>query len=375
MMHEFTMDLGRVCLEEETDLQYLYLEISNRCNLNCKMCFKQAWLDEEGDMEEGLFQKILDDTSEFPKLKMIYFGGIGEPLVHPLFMEMVREVRKRGISVGVSTNGYLLTDEIMREFIDLQVDLVYFSMDVIPMMPTEVGHPISEDTVEKLKRFKEMKNSFDSDLPHIGVESVITKENYHQLAELANFLTSFEIQAMIFSNILPSSEVFADLIAYDGKIDLSEELHKVYLKSCEDRGFLLKLPEFTLRTERHCDFVEKKTAIVRWDGEVAPCYRFLHTYPEIIFGRTKHVTAASFGNLMKASLKEIWTSREYLWFRYVVSHSLYPSCTDCPLMDACAYVQGTEMDCWSNMPSCGDCLWSRKIVLCPIPVAAFGKFR
>jgi len=374
-MHEFSMDLGRVCLEEKADLAYLYLEITNRCNLNCKMCFKQSWEDEEGDMEMGLFEKMLNDTAEFPDLKMIYFGGIGEPLVHPSFMEMVREIRKRGISVGVSTNGFLVTDEIMKEFIDLQVDLVYFSMDVIPMMPTEVGHVISENTVHKLERFRDLKNERGSDLPHIGVESVITKENYHQLAELADFLTNFEIQAMIFSNLLPSSEVFADLIAYDGSVDLSEQLHKVYLKSCEDRGFLLKLPEFTLRTERHCDFVEKKTTIVRWDGEVAPCYRFLHTYPEVIFGRTKHVTANTFGDLAKSSLKEIWTSREYLWFRYVVSHSLYPSCTDCPLMDACAYVQGTEMDCWSNMPSCGDCLWSRKIILCPIPVAAFGKFR
>jgi sulfatase maturation enzyme AslB (radical SAM superfamily) len=215
-MHEFTMDLGRVCLEEKADLAYLYLEISNRCNLNCKMCFKQSWMDAEGDMEMGLFEKILNDAEEFPDLKMIYFGGIGEPLVHPEFMEMVRAVRKRGISVGVSTNGFLMTDEIMKEFIDLQVDLVYFSMDVIPMMPTEVGHPISEDTVGKLGRFRDLKNERGSDLPHIGVESVITKENYHQLAELADFLTNFEIQAMIFSNLLPSTEAFADLIAYDG---------------------------------------------------------------------------------------------------------------------------------------------------------------
>ncbi len=374
-MREFSMDLGRICLEEKADLTYLYVEISNRCNLNCKMCFKQSWKDEEGDMDYGLFMKILDDTAEFPDLRMIYFGGIGEPLVHPAFMDMVREVRKRGISVGVSTNGSLVTDQVISEFIDLQVDLVYFSMDVIPMMPTEVGHVISENTVNRLKRFKEMKIARDSDLPHIGVESVITKENSRQIADLAGFLTEFEIQALIFSNLLPSSDTFSDLIAYDGSVDLSEELHKVYLKSCEDRGFLLKLPEFTLRTERHCDFVEKKTAIVRWDGKVAPCYRFLHTYPEIIFGRKKQVTAHTFGDLSRSSLKEIWTSRDYLWFRYVVSHSLYPSCTDCSLMDACAYVQDTEMDCWSNMPSCGDCLWSRKIVLCPIPVAAFGKFR
>ncbi len=374
-MHEFSMDQGKICLEEKTDLAYLYLEITNRCNLACNMCFKQSWNDTEGDMTWDLFEKALRDTTEFPHLKMIYFGGIGEPFVHPQFLDMVREARRQGIRVGISTNGFLLTDEIMREFIELQVDLIYFSMDVIPMMPTKIGHAISTNTVEKLRRFKELKISLGSDLPHLGVESVVTKENYHQIGALADYLTEFDIHALILSNLLPSTAAFSDLIAYDGTVDLSDQLHQVYLTSCEDRGFLLKLPEFTLRTERHCDFVEKKTAIVRWDGEVAPCYRFLHTYPEIIFGRTKQVTAHSFGNLSHTSLKRIWTSREYLWFRYVVQHALYPSCTDCTFMEACAYVQGTEMDCWSNMPSCGDCLWSRKIVLCPIPVESFGKFR
>lgn len=45
---------------------------------------------------------------------MIYFGGIGEPTVHPRFMDMVREVKRRGFALGISTNGTLLTDEMMR---------------------------------------------------------------------------------------------------------------------------------------------------------------------------------------------------------------------------------------------------------------------
>lgn len=374
-VQEFSIEMGKVWLNDIPDASYLYLEVTNRCNLNCKMCFKQSWEDEEGDMDMSLFLKILDDADEFQDLRMIYFGGIGEPLVHPRFLEMVRLARERGHAVGISTNGFLLTDEEISSFIDLEVDLIYFSMDAIPVMPTALGHAISEDTSEKLARLRDMKNERRSDLPHIGVETVITKENYQHLFELAEYTKQFEIQAMIFSNLLPTNKAFSDLIVYDGSVDLSDQLHKVYLKSCEDRGFLLRLPEFSLRTERHCDFIERKTTVIRWDGEVAPCYRFLHTYPEVVYGREKRVSAISFGNVGQNSLREIWTDRPYLWFRYLVSHALFPSCTDCPLVDACAYVKGTDMDCWSNMPSCGDCLWARKIVLCPIPVEAFGKFR
>jgi len=374
-MQEFSMEMGTIRLNDVPDARYLYLEVTNRCNLSCPMCFKHSWEDEEGDMEMSLFLKILNDAEEFEDLRMIYFGGIGEPFVHPRFLEMVRLAKQRGHAVGISTNGFLLSDEVISTLIDLQVDLIYFSMDVIPMMPTALGHAISEDTADKLARLRDMKNERQSDVPHVGVETVITKENFRHLFELAEYTKQFEVQAMIFSNLLPPSEAFSHRIVYDGTVDLSDQLHRVYLKSCEDRGFLLKLPEFSLRTERHCDFIEKKTTIVRWDGAVAPCYRFLHTYPEVVFGRTKRVTAATFGNLAHQSLREIWTSRSYLWFRYLVRHAQFPSCTDCPLVDACAYVKGTEMDCWSNMPSCGDCLWARKIVLCPIPVEAFGKFR
>ncbi len=374
-MQEFEIGMGSVRLNETPDARYIYLEITNRCNLNCRMCFKQAWKEREGDMGMPLFLKILDEAREFRDLRMIYFGGIGEPLAHPRFLEMARLARQRGYRVGLSTNGALLTDEIMAALIALKVDLIYFSLDVIPMMPTRVGHAVSEDTATKLARLRDMKNARGSDLPHIGVETVITKENYRHLYDLTEYTKQFEVQAMIFSNLLPPNKAFSHLIAYDGSLDLSDQLHGVYLKSCEDRGFLLKLPEFSLRTERHCDFVEKKTTIVRWDGEVAPCYRFLHTYPEVVFGREKQVTSVSFGNVGQTSLQDIWESRAYLWFRYLVTHAQFPSCTDCPLVDACAYVRGTEMDCWSNMPSCGDCLWARKIILCPIPVEAFGKFR
>ncbi len=374
-MQEYDIGMGRVCLNDTPDTRYLYLEITNRCNLNCPMCFKHSWEDEEGEMEMSLYLKILGDAEEFSNLRMIYFGGIGEPLTHPRFLEMVRIARARGYAVGVSTNGFLLTEAVMGALIDLKVDLIYFSMDVIPMMPTALGHAISKDTSEKLARFRDLKNARHSDLPHIGMETVITRENYQHLYELAEHAKRLEVQSMLFSNLLPPTQAFSDRIVYDGSVDLSDQLHKVYLKSCEDRGFLLRLPAFSLHTERHCDFVEKKTAVIRWDGEVAPCYRFLHTYPEVVFGREKRVSSVSFGNVGRTTLREIWGGRSYLWFRYLVSHALFPSCTDCPLVDACAYVRGTEMDCWSNMPTCGDCLWSRKIVLCPIPMEAFGKFR
>ncbi|MGB9785289.1 MAG: radical SAM protein, partial [Fervidicoccaceae archaeon] len=109
-------------------MHYLYLEITSRCNLNCKMCFKQYWEDKDGDMSSELFMKILEDAEEFPELRMIIFGGIGEPLVHPKFLEMMREVKRRGHALGITTNGTLMSEKIAEEIVKNDVDLVYFSM-------------------------------------------------------------------------------------------------------------------------------------------------------------------------------------------------------------------------------------------------------
>ncbi|WP_297438056.1 tungsten cofactor oxidoreductase radical SAM maturase [Thermococcus sp.] len=363
--HTFKVGGATLSIPQKADMRYLYIEITNRCNLHCEMCFKQYWEDREGDMEWELFLKILDDAEEFPDLEMIYLGGIGEPTVHPRFLDMVTEVKKRGFALGMSTNGFLLTKERIRRLVELETDLIYISLDTIPTQTTRLGHIMPSVAVDRIKLIQETKREMGKYFPHVGVEVVASKENYEHLPDIARFLGEVGIDSLLISNIVPIRREHSGTIVYDGSVDMDsvvKELQSIY------GGFVLRLPEFKLRTERHCDFVENKTTVIRWDGEVSPCYRLLHTYPEVVFGREKKVLAHSFGNVKDKSLKDIWTSRDYGWFRFVVENALYPSCTDCPLNTSCSFVHDTEADCWGNTPSCADCLWARRIVLCPVPM-------
>ncbi|WP_297504485.1 tungsten cofactor oxidoreductase radical SAM maturase, partial [Thermococcus sp.] len=329
--HKFELNGTFVLIPKKPDLKYLYIEITNRCNLRCEMCFKQYWEDPEGDMDWELFLKILDDAEELPDLEMIYFGGIGEPTVHPRFMDMVREVKRRGFALGISTNGFLLTDKRIRELVELGVDLMYFSVDSVPTQPVDIGHIKPDYTGSRIRKIQEVKKELGKDVPHIGVEVVVTKENYNELVDVAHYVGSLGADTLLISNLLPITKEHAEMIVYDGSIDMTPIVNK--LQSIY-HGYLHRIAEFSLRTERHCEFIEKKVAVIRWDGEVAPCYRFLHTYPEIVFGREKKVYAYSFGNVREKSLAEIWTSRDYSWFRFTVQNALYPSCTDCPLNES-----------------------------------------
>ena len=64
-------------------IKKLYFEPSSRCNLNCAMCLRNSWIGEtHGDLEMRLFYKALKDEEALRDTHTIFFGGMGEPLVH-----------------------------------------------------------------------------------------------------------------------------------------------------------------------------------------------------------------------------------------------------------------------------------------------------
>ena len=58
------------------ELRRLYLEPTSRCNLNCAMCFRKSWVDEEaGDMDEATFRAVLAHLP--PGVETLFSGAWG----------------------------------------------------------------------------------------------------------------------------------------------------------------------------------------------------------------------------------------------------------------------------------------------------------
>jgi len=367
--YKFPMRDGEVVIKPKPDLRILYIELTTRCNLACDMCFKQHWMDVEGDMDHNLFLKILDDAGHLPELKTIVFGGIGEPTVHPRFEEMVYETVGRGYKLYLTTNGLYLSEKKFTGLAEIGISGIYFSIDAVPGVETRFQHIGSRRVVEIIKSLASWRRSRGSYEPLIGVEVVVTRANYSMIPTLVRSLREIGVDEVIISNILPVSQAHKDDIVYDGSTGHEDLVER--LESEAHRGIKIRIPSFQVKTERKCLFDEARAAVIRWDGEVVPCYRFLHTYREFVLGREKIVKAHSFGNVKNRSLKDIWMSREYSFFRFITRNYYYPSCTDCRLNTSCDFVNSTEQDCWGNTPSCADCLWARDIVQCPIPSEPF----
>lgn len=83
----------------------IYLEISNRCNLNCSFCHgtKRAPRTMTADEFQSLAEKLIPFTD------YLYLHVLGEPLMHPELPKILDISASLGFRTCITTNGTLLS--------------------------------------------------------------------------------------------------------------------------------------------------------------------------------------------------------------------------------------------------------------------------
>ena len=344
-----------ISISHNCGIEKIYLELSALCNFTCSMCFRSSFTEKLGNMTHFTVERIKEQIPLLPKLREVVLGGIGESLLHPEVDELVGFLKSHNLEVSLNTNAKLLSKHL--DFLlDKQIDKIIFSCET-----DDNEHDNRRYVIENIEKIiannKESRNK-----TKIALQMVLTKSNIDKLPNFVReMLKKYNLDEIRLSNLLPIENDMKDSILY--LKDEPEEISKTRWIGYSKTNMVI--PNFELRTERYCHFMENHSLVVRWDGEICPCYRLLHSGKEIVMGRHKQIIFQSFGNIGNDGLLNIWNKRDYTWFRYKVENALFPSCTDCSLEDVCHYVETTETDCWANSPSCADCLWYRKILICP----------
>lgn len=116
----------------------VFLDPCGACNFSCKFCpcnqsdFMASQRHEKMSMQ--MFEKVLSDLKEFPEqIKVINLYGFGEPLLHPQYIEMIHQIKKRKLcrELRCTTNGFLLTPELNRELVQAGIDMVRISVEAL----------------------------------------------------------------------------------------------------------------------------------------------------------------------------------------------------------------------------------------------------
>jgi MoaA/NifB/PqqE/SkfB family radical SAM enzyme len=109
------------------DNPVLWLEITDRCNIHCKGCYRQYI---SGDRPLDVLKKEVDFAIEVRNIDTVCIAG-GEPLIYPHIVELVKYIASRGIKPNIITNTEAMTEELVR---DLYKAGVYGFTNHIDMM-------------------------------------------------------------------------------------------------------------------------------------------------------------------------------------------------------------------------------------------------
>lgn len=185
------------------------IELTNLCNLKCKMCptgqrkLKRGL----GYMTNFTFRQILDSAEAFrPAIRFIRWG---EPLMNKNWPYYVNEVKRRGLLCHITTNGHLLTNGAIHELFMTNLDSIKISFQGYDWMEYEDYRGV--DYMDVLyKQLEVLKRKKNNKKPFVVVGTTVEKPDYRRT----------ELFKQRFGEV-------ADLVLVSKTFDLSEKRDKV----------------------------------------------------------------------------------------------------------------------------------------------------
>ncbi len=319
--------------------EVLQVEVTSACNLRCAMClvrYRPPVNKLAGAMPLAMFRQLLDDL---PGLRELTLQGLGEPLLAPNLLEMIRYAKARGIRVGFNSNATLLTARHSGELVDAGLDWLHVSLDGADASTFEaIREGASFDTVMRnLAGLVEAKRAAGTGAPRIRVVFVAMRRNIAQLPELVRLLGRVGVSELRVQNL---SHTFSDTDPAGAYQEIRRYAHDEALWTGEDdtacsaaftaaedaareEGVTLRLPSTTFRAGR-CTW-PWDASYVTSAGVVQPCC--------MVMGDDR----VALGRLTEHRFPEIWAGEAYREFRRRLASGDDPP----DVCRGCALYQGT----------------------------------
>jgi MoaA/NifB/PqqE/SkfB family radical SAM enzyme len=355
-------------------LAKVYVEPTNRCNLDCRTCMRHGWEEDLGFMKFPMFEKFVAGLGVFPQPPGIFFGGFGEPLGHPRIAEMVQAAKSIGSAVELISNGILLDDEIVDRLVAAGLDRLWVSID--GASPASYADVRLGDHLPMIIANLERLNA-RSDKPELGISFVAMRRNVADLPAVIDLARRLGASRFSLSNVEPYTADMAGEVLYGralfatlpagGGVMPRFDPDAIEGQTLENVAALfpaaLSFAPLAPGHDGSCPFLQRRSASVRWDGRVGPCLPLLHAHAVCLNGHSRNWEAFQFGSLAERTLTGIWNDPAYRAFRRKLDEFAFAPCTTC---NSCDLPDINSEDCFGNThPACGGCLWSQGFIQCP----------
>ena len=318
------------------ELNYLFWECTQRCNLSCRHCGSDCFVSaKDQDMPLDDFLRALDTIpNTHQKFTVVLTGG--EPLLRPDIDKVGKEIRRRGYNWSMVSNGFFYTEEMHRRLMGAGMNALTISLDGIGEAHNWMrGNPKSYENALKAISIAAKEKYLDFD-----VVSCINKRSLPQMEEIYTVLSGLGVKRWRIFTIIPIGRAVQDPDLHLSNEEMVRLMDFIAAKrrqktpmevtfSCE--GYLGKYEE-KVRPVRYFCHAGINIASVLIDGRICAC-------PNIdrdVFSQ---------GNIYTDNLYEVWENkfqvfRNRNWARKGI-------CADCKQFKNCL---GGGMHNWR-----GDC--------------------
>jgi len=273
----------------------ILLEVTNRCNLECRTCARNYWdagINPEGDIDLETVQRLapfLERASE------VWLSGYGESLVARGFFDILSYLGGLECKTGLNSNGSTLTPRVIDRLIVRGLDYLTISLDgATEAMISSTRSGISlKGLLRKLAVLTRKKESLGVDKPEVMFRFTATLRNIRELPDLVRLAYSHGVAriTVTVARIFDDSQI-EECLLHDvaGASAVFGESRAV----AEGCGVRLLVPDFE---HRGCT-QPFNTLFVKWDGNVAACCASAFN--------TRPPLQIQLGNLRDTTLDGMW---------------------------------------------------------------------
>ena len=278
-------------------------EITNHCNFSCIMCptgIGTAKRD-RGYMTEEVFGRVISELSGHNVA--LKFVGQGEPLLHPNAIGFIGKAHKNGIITHLTTNGSLLSEEMIRSIVDEQIlDSIKFSFQGIDaegyyMLRQKDGF---DELINIIKRFFVIRG--DREKPYMTIGTSITNETKELIEAFVKMGRDICDRVEVGMTQLECSEL--SIVKNDSYREKLIELRK---RQMDNKKRYVCCPQVF-------DVIS-----IRWNGDITACCGDIQG-------------EMTLGNIMSDSIADCWVCKKEQEFRRLLAEGRYEdisACKDC----------------------------------------------
>jgi radical SAM protein with 4Fe4S-binding SPASM domain len=322
---------------------YVQIEPVGQCNLRCQMCSIQFRQDGPpyGPLAFMEFEQFTGLVDQFVNVQELHLQGLGEPMMHPRFFDMVAYAAERGIHVSTNTNLSLLNDRRAERCVTSGLATLHVSIDGATAETYERIRVRAhfERVVRNLERVLVARERLGSKLPHIVLVVVVMRQNLHELPELVRLAYRWSTERVFVQHLchdfgessLPSHyRPMREFVQAESLLNEDPQRVEHYFgiarEEAKELGVDLRLPPTQLHLHApgtpgpsRCNW-PWKGAYISYQGYAMPCC--MVSTPDRI----------NFGKIVEEGVEKTWNSATYQAFRSQLASDEPPEiCRSCSL--------------------------------------------